>query len=94
MLSNIQGQTYWREDLQKRRLGLLADECDLAIAGLGIDNVVGPRLVGEEEYKPLDYSRLVSLLTPAVNALASRVQELENAVPKTRKHESGSNKPV
>ena len=95
VLSNIQGQTYWREDLEERRLGLIADECETAIAELGVDNVVGSKFVGEEEYKTLDYSMLVTLLIPAVNDLAARVKELEMTTTKKRKANwSGSNKPV
>ena len=32
VLSNIQGQTCWRKDLEERRSGLIAGECELAIA--------------------------------------------------------------
>ena len=85
VLSNIQGQTYWREDLKERRLGLVADQCQSALSVLAIDNVLGSKLVGEEQYKTLDYSRLVSLLIPAVNTLAARVQELEMTTTKKRK---------
>ena len=95
VLSNIQGQTYWREDVEERRLGLIADECGLAIAGLGVDNVVSSKFVGEEEYKTLDYSKLDSVLIPAVNHLGARVKELEMTTTKKRKtNGSGSNKPV
>ena len=80
VLSNIQGQTYWREDLSQRRLGLIADEVEDAISGLGIDNVCSSRQatfngVGDQ-YKTLDYSRLVSLLIPACNALSAQVTTL------------------
>ena len=92
VLSNIQGQTYWREDLEERRLGLIADQCESALSELAIDNVLGSKLVGEEQYTTLDYSRLVSLLIPACNALsaqvttlAARVQELEMTTTKKRK---------
>ena len=43
VLSQIQGCTYEREDLQQRRLGLLADEAEEAIDQLAIDNVLGSR---------------------------------------------------
>ena len=42
-LSQIQGCTYEREDLQQRRLGLIADEVEDAIDQLAIDNVVGSK---------------------------------------------------
>ena len=55
VLGYIHGCTYNREDLNnERRLGLIADEVETAIAGLSIDNVVGSKLVGEEQYKTLD----------------------------------------
>ena len=65
-------------------MGLIADGCETAIAGLGIDNVVGSKYVGEEQYKTLDYARLVSLLIPAVNALAARFKELEMTTTKKK----------
>ena len=80
VLSQIQGCTYEREDLQQRRLGLIADEVEEAIDQLAIDNVLGSRWHEGEEYKALDYSRLVALLIPAVNTLSARVQELEAKV--------------
>ena len=89
VLGNIQGQTYWREDLGERRLGLTADEVETAIAGLSIDNVCSSKHATfndvEDEYKTLDYSRLVSLLIPAVNALSAKVSELEAKLPKPKK---------
>ena len=80
VLSQIQGCTYEREDMQQRRLGLIADEVEEAIEQLAIDNVLGSRWHEGEEYKALDYSRLVALLIPAVNTLSARVQELEARV--------------
>ena len=77
VLSQIHGCTYEREDLQQRRLGLIADEVEVAIEELAIDNVLGSRWHEGEEHKTLDYSRLVALLIPAVNTLTARVQELE-----------------
>ena len=50
------------------------------IAQLAIDNVVGSKWHNDDEYKTLDYSRLVALLIPAVNTLSARVQELEAKV--------------
>ena len=43
VLSQIQGCTYERPDLQERRLGLIADEVEEAIDQLAIDNVVGSK---------------------------------------------------
>ena len=48
--------------------------------------MVGNKSYQNEEYKTLDYSRLVSLLIPAVNALSARVSELEAKLPKSRKN--------
>ena len=47
--------------------------------------MVGNKFYQNEEYKTLDYSRLVSLLIPAVNALSAKVSELEAKLPKSRK---------
>ena len=80
VLNHTRGCTYEREDLQQRRLGLIADEVEEAIDQLAIDNVLGSRWHEGEEYKALDYSRLVALLIPAVNTLSARVQELEAKV--------------
>ena len=67
VLSQIQGCTYEREDLQQRRLSCIADHVEDAVDELAIDNVIGNRWHQGEEYKSLDYSRLVALLIPAVN---------------------------
>ena len=80
MLSSIQACTYERADLQQRRLGLIADEVEDAIDQLAVDNVVGSKWHQGEEYKTLDYARLVALLIPAVNALSARVKDLESKV--------------
>ena len=76
VLNQIQGCTYERADLDQRRLGLIADEVEEACTGLGIDNVTSTKWHKDDQYKVLDYSRLVSLLIPAVNALAKRVEDL------------------
>ena len=78
VLSQIRGCTYEREDLQQRRLGLIADEVESAIDQLAIDNVVSSKWHNDDHYKTLDYARLVSLLIPAVNTLAKRVEDLES----------------
>ena len=43
VLSQIQGCTYEREDLDQRRLGLIANQVGEAIEQLGIDNVTSSR---------------------------------------------------
>ena len=80
VLTQIQGCTYEREDLQQRRLGLIADEVEDAIDQLAIDNVVGSKWHNGDEHKTLDYSRLVALLVPAVNTLSARLREMEAKV--------------
>ena len=80
VLSQIQGCTYERPDLQQRRLGLIADEVEEAIDQLAIDNVLGSKWHNGEEYKSLDYSRLVALLIPAVNHLSQQVKDLQSKV--------------
>ena len=78
VLDQIQGCTYERADLDQRRLGLLADQVEEACIGLGVDNITSSKWHRDGQYKTLDYSRLVSLLIPAVNALAQRVEDLES----------------
>ena len=80
MLSQIQACTYERPDLQQRRLGLIADEVEEAIDQLAIDNVAGSEWHEGEDYKTLDYSRLVALLIPAVNQLSQQVTDLQSKV--------------
>ena len=80
VLSQIQGCTYEREDLDQRRLGLIADNVEQAIAQISVDNVVGSKWHDSAEYKTLDYARLVSILIPAVNTLSARVKDLETKI--------------
>ena len=80
VLSQIRGCTYERPDLQQRRLGLIADEVEESIDQLAIDNLVGSKWHGGQEYKTLDYARLVALLIPAVNHLAQEVKVLRSKV--------------
>ena len=80
MLSQIEAYTYEREDIGERRLGLVADDVESAIEQLAIDNVISSKYHKDDQYKTLDYSRLVSLLIPAVNALAQRVEDLESVL--------------
>ena len=77
-LSQIEAYTYERVDIGERRLGLIADVVESACEQLGVDNVVSSKFYKDDQYKTLDYSRLVSLLIPAVNALAQRVEDLES----------------
>ena len=80
VLSQIRGCTYERSDLQQRRLGLIADEVETAVEQLAISNVVGSKWHNGEDYKTLDYSRLVALLIPAVNHLSHEVKVLRSKV--------------
>ena len=78
VLNQIKSYTYDRDDIGERRLGLIADEVESAVDQLAIDNVVSSKWHNDGQYKTLDYSRLVSLLIPAVNTLAKRVEDLES----------------
>ena len=80
VLSRIEGCTYEREDLGQRRVGLIADEVEEAIQELAIDNVVSSKWHNNDQYKTLEYDRLVCLLIPAVNKLSQRVKDLESTV--------------
>ena len=61
-------------------MGLIADEVELAIQELAIDNVVSSKWHNNDQYKTLEYDRLVCLLIPAVNKLSQRVKDLESTV--------------
>ena len=76
MLNQIKSYTYERDDIGERRLGLIADEVESTVDQLAIDNVISSKWHNDDHYKTLDYSRLVSLLIPAVNTLAKRVEDL------------------
>ena len=76
VLSSIKGCTYECPDLQQRRLGLIADEVEEAIDQLAIDNVIGAKRHQGEDYKTLDYSRIVAPLIPAVNQLSQQVKRV------------------
>ena len=81
VLSQIQSYTYEREDLQEeRRLGLISQEVEEACAQLAIDNVIGTRFHQGQDYKTLDYARLVSLLIPAVNKMSQEIQDLKSII--------------
>ena len=78
VLSQIRGCAYEREDLDQRRLGLIADEVEEAIDQLAIDNVLGSKWHNDDEHKTLDYSRLVALLIPAANTLKAHATRILN----------------
>ena len=80
ILKQIKSYTYEREDIGERRLGLIADEVESAIEQLGIDNVVSSKFHKDDQYKTLDYSRLVSLLNPVVNKLPQEVEDLKSII--------------
>ena len=72
ILKQIKSYTYERDDIGERRLGCIADEVESAIDQLAIDNVVSSKWHKDGQHKTLDYSRLVSLLIPALNTLAKQ----------------------
>ena len=78
ILKQIKSYTYERDDIGERRLGCIADEVESAIEQLAIDNVVSSKWHKDDQYETLDYSRLVSLLIPAINTLSKRVEDLES----------------
>ena len=78
VLGKIEAYTYDREDLQQRRLGLIADQVQDAIQELGIDNVVSTKWHDDDNYTTLDYSRLCSLLIPAINELHQQIKALKS----------------
>ena len=80
VLNQIKSYTYDREDIGERRLGCIADEVESAIEQLAIDNVVSSKWHKDDQYKTMDYSRLVSLLIPAVNTLSAKIKDLESKV--------------
>ena len=59
-------------------LGLVADGVESTIDQLAIDSVISSKWHKDDQYKTLDYSRLVSLLIPVVNTLAKRVADLDS----------------
>ena len=78
ILKHIKPYTYERDDIGggERRLGLIADEVESAIDQLAFGNTVSSKWHNYGQYKTLDYSRLVSLLIPAINTLSKRVEGL------------------
>ena len=61
-------------------MGCIADEVESAIEQLAIDNVVSSKWHKDDQYKTLDYSRLVSLLIPVVNKLSQEVEDLKGII--------------
>ena len=69
-----------RGEIGARRSGAIADEVESAVDQLAVDNVVSSKWHNDDHYNTLDYSRLVSLLIPAVNTIIQRVQYLETTI--------------
>jgi len=61
----------------ERRVGVIADDVQAALANCGWTNIVGSKSVNDEDYLTLDYSRLVCVLWGHVKALTARVAALE-----------------
>ena len=66
---------------------MIADDVQTALAGLGIGNAVSskraqPGGLPADQYLTLDYSRLVSVLCPAVAELSRQVAELKQQLQK------------
>ena len=80
VLNQLKSQTDERDDVGERRRGLIADEVESAIDQLAIDNVVSSKWHKDGQYKTLDYSRLVSLLIPAINKLSQEVEYLKSII--------------
>ena len=79
-MKQIKSYTYESDVIGERRLGLVADEVESAIDHLAIVNVTSTKWHQYDQYTTLDYSRLVSLLIPALNTLAKRVDYLESKI--------------
>ena len=80
VLNQIKSYTYDRDDLDQRRVGLIADEVGSAIDQLAIDNAIGSKWHNDGQHKTFDYSRLVSLLIPVVNKLSQEVEDLKRSI--------------
>ena len=78
VLSQIQGCTYNREDLNQRRVGLIADEVEDAIGQLACDNIISSKWHNDAEYKTLDYSRLTAIICPALNELSRQIKDIQS----------------
>jgi hypothetical protein len=64
----------------ERRVGFIADDVQVAIAGSDWSNIVGAKMKNGEDYLTLDYSRLVCVLWGVVKGLYARVSTLEATV--------------
>ena len=80
VLSQIEAYTYDRNNIGERRLGRSTDQIGAAIEELAIDNATRSKWHNGGEYKTLGYSRLVNLLSPAVNHLSQQVADLQSKV--------------
>ena len=80
ILSQIEAFTYQRTDIDERRLGLIADNVEESITELAIDNAVGSKWHDGDEYKTLDYSRLVTLCIASINRLTQEVEDLKRII--------------
>ena len=60
------------------RCGLIADEVENAIQQLAIDNVISSKFHNGDQYKTLDYSRLIALAIPTISELSKQVKDLQN----------------
>ena len=59
-------------------MGFIADDVHAALANSGWSNIVGSKSVNDVDYLTLDYSRLVSVLLPAVSELTKQINELKS----------------
>ena len=78
VLSHIQGCTYNSEDLDQRRVGLIAGEVEDAIGQLACDNIISSKWHNEAEYNTLDYSRLTAIICPALNEISRQVKDIQS----------------
>ena len=84
------GSVYNRIDLNEKRVGMIAQDVEAAISQLDVSNVVSSKMSAPgdlpfDEYKTLDYSRLVAVLCPAVTELSKQVAELKQQLQVKRK---------
>ena len=89
IIAQCGGSVYTRIDTNEKRVGMIAQDVDAAIAGLGVGNdsaskMTTPGDLPFDEYKTLDYSRIVALLCPAVTELKKEVAELKQQLQKRK----------
>lgn len=69
------------DDNKKTEYGLIAQELEEVFDNLGEDNEnIIIKLEGEEQYKAINYEKLVGLLIPAVKDLYAQIDELKNVI--------------